>query len=137
MTRVDFYELKSGRFRPETLICQLCVKAYEQHKPLLLLTHSEQESKRFNHLLWQFDDIHFIPHEINPIKMSLPGINIFHQCHQQGEFEILFNISQQVPDCVGQFERAIELVHDDNKAIARDHFRYYKDRGYPLNHHTV
>ncbi|RLA09844.1 MAG: DNA polymerase III subunit chi, partial [Gammaproteobacteria bacterium] len=36
-----------------------------------------------------------------------------------------------------QFERVIELVTEDNKQQAREHYSFYKERGYPLNHHNL
>lgn len=137
MTKVDFYELKSGRFSLDVLISQLSLKAYERQQSLLLLTQTEQQSLHYNQVLWQFDQTHFLPHEIAPQKMPLMGINIYHQCEANSQYQILLNLNNQVPDCVGQFERAIELVHEQNKPIARDHFRYYKDRGYLVNHQPV
>jgi DNA polymerase-3 subunit chi len=47
---------------------------------------------------------------------------------------LLINLSASVPAYFAQFERVIELVTEDNKAQAREHYSYYKERGYPLKH---
>jgi DNA polymerase-3 subunit chi len=47
---------------------------------------------------------------------------------------LLINLSASVPNYFAQFERVIELVTEDNKAQARAHYSYYKERGYPLKH---
>jgi len=137
MTRIDFYELKSGRFNPDQLLCQLSLKAHENHQCVLLLTQNEQESQRLDKALWNFDDINFVPHEMTETKHHLVSINISHRSLANENYDILLNINSDIPEHVGQFSRVIELVHDNNKAIAREHFRYYKDRGYPINHNTV
>jgi len=137
MTRIDFYELKSGRFSPEQLLCQLSLKAYQSQKQVLLLTQTEQDSQRLDKALWTFDDTNFIPHELELKDKTLNAIHICHQTQANESYDILINTHEDIPSHVGQFERVIELVHDNNKESARQHFRYYKERGYPINHNTV
>lgn len=137
MTRIDFYELKSGRFSPDQLLCQLSLKAHQNKQCVLLLTQNEYESQRLDKALWCFDDTNFIPHEISNTKLTLSSICINHQTIANESYDILININSAIPEHVGQFARVIELVHDNNKDVAREHFRYYKDRGYPINHNTV
>lgn len=137
MTRIDFYELKSGRFNPDQLLCQLSLKAHQNKQRVLLLTETENDSLRLDKALWTFDDTNFIPHAINDTNPALNSINIYHQTQANERYDILINTNNQVPEHIGQFSRVIELVHEHNKEIARQHFRYYKDRGYPINHNTV
>jgi len=137
MTRVDFYELKSGRFSPDQLLCQLSLKAHQNQQRVLLLTESESDSHRLDKALWIFDDINFIPHGVNEANQPLNRINISHQTQANEPYDLLINTNKQVPEHIGQFTRVIELVHEHNKETAREHFRYYKDRGYPINHNTV
>ena len=137
MTRIDFYELKSGRFRPDQLLCQLSLKAHKNQQRVLLLTESEQDSLRLDKALWTFDDVNFIPHGINEGSQTLNCINIYHQTQANEPYDILINTHSKVPEHIGQFARVIELVHEHNKEVAREHFRYYKDRGYPINHNSV
>jgi DNA polymerase-3 subunit chi len=49
----------------------------------------------------------------------------------------LINLSSTIPAYFAQFERVIELVTEDNKQSAREHYSFYKERGYPLHHHTL
>lgn len=137
MTRVDFYELKLGRFSPDQFLCWLCLQAHQKQQGVLLLTQSEHDSQRLDKALWTFDDVNFLPHGVNESKQSLAGINLYHQTLTHEPYDILININSQIPEHIGQFPRVIELVHEHNKAMAREHFRYYKDRGYPITHNTV
>lgn len=137
MTRVDFYELKTGRFNSDQLLCQLSLKAHQNQQRVLLLTESEHDSQRLDRALWTFDDVNFIPHGINESHQKLNCINIYHKAHAHEPYDILINTNTQIPEHIGQFSRVIELVHEQNKTIAREHFRYYKDRGYPINHNAV
>jgi DNA polymerase-3 subunit chi len=52
----------------------------------------------------------------------------------KGERQLLINLSASIPSYFAQFERVIELVTEQNKALAREHYSYYKERGYPLKH---
>ncbi len=137
MTHIDFYVLKSGRFSPDQLLAQLCLKAHQKKKYTLLLTQSEQESQRLDRTLWSFDDTNFIPHGIDEPEQTLNSINIHHQTLANEHYDILINNNSNIPEHIGQFSRVIELVHDNNKEIARAHFRYYKDRGYPINNEDI
>ncbi len=137
MTKIDFYQLKSGRFSPDKALCGLCLKAHQHRQSTLLLTQSEQESQRLDLILWHFEDTSFIPHSITRPNYPLSKIHINHQALANEHYDILINTSSAIPDHIGQFSRIIELVHDDNKNIARTHYRYYKDRGYPVNHENI
>jgi len=137
MTRIDFYQLESGRFSPDQLLCQLSLKAHQNKQRVLLLTQSEQESHRLDNALWTFDDTNFVPHGVNDSDQPLTRINICHSCQANDRYDILININTIIPEHIGQFSRVIELVHDNNKESAREHYRYYKDRGYPINHSKV
>ncbi len=137
MTKIDFYELKYGRFSPEQLLCQLSLKAYQSQKHVLLLTQTEEQSQRLDKALWTFDDTQFVPHELNSKDKTLKAIHISHQTQANEAYDILINTHQDIPSHIGQFKRVIELVHDQNKESARQHFRYYKERGYLINHEKV
>ena len=48
---------------------------------------------------------------------------------------MLVNLALQTPSFFSRFERLIEVVTpaDDDRAAARDRWRFYKERGYPLS----
>ena len=51
----------------------------------------------------------------------------------------MINLSGVVPDFFSRFERVAEIVpfEDTRRASARDNYKFYKDRGYPLNYHRM
>jgi DNA polymerase-3 subunit chi len=55
------------------------------------------------------------------------------------ESDILINLSGEVPACFSRFERVIEPVDNDpeRRAVSRQHYCYYRDRGYPLNDRKI
>jgi DNA polymerase-3 subunit chi len=53
--------------------------------------------------------------------------------------EVLVNLGSTLPQFFTRFRRLVEVVGDDpeDRAQARQRYRYYKDRGYPLATHEV
>ena len=134
MTRVDFYQLDPGRHRYDQVVCRLCQKAYDNQKLTLLLTQDAQQSQLLDHKLWTFVDDSFVPHDSEESTDYVTPILIHDNPDPAGERQLLINLSTSVPTYFAQFERVIELVTEENKAQARAHYNYYKERGYPLNH---
>ncbi|MCP4878592.1 MAG: DNA polymerase III subunit chi [Gammaproteobacteria bacterium] len=134
MTRVDFYQLNPERPRYEHVVCQLCQKAYDSKQLTLLLTQNQQQSDHLDHRLWTFSDDSFIPHDRDECAELVTPILVHDNPDPQGERQLLINLSGSIPAYFAQFERIIELVTEENKAQARTHYSYYKERGYPLKH---
>jgi DNA polymerase-3 subunit chi len=143
MTRIDFYQLNQ-QHNQDRVVCQLCQKAYDSNQKTLLLTQSPQQTAHLDQQLWIFNGDSFIPHDIyiasdvdgEPNSLLSP-ILIHDQPDPQGERKLLINLSPTIPAYFAQFERVIELVTEDNKQSAREHYSFYKERGYPLHHHTL
>ncbi|MCG6983776.1 MAG: DNA polymerase III subunit chi, partial [Thiocapsa sp.] len=69
---------------------------------------------------------------LTPILISADGNPVT-------EDQVLINLAPQVPAFFGRFERLCEPIdHDPAARLAgRQRFRYYRDRGYPLEHHQI
>ena len=137
MTRVDFYQLNPQQHNQDSVVCQLCQKAYDSNQKTLLLTQSPEQTAHLDRQLWIFNEDSFIPHDSEESDGRLSPILIHNQPDPQGERQLLINLSPTIPAYFAQFERVIELVTEDNKQTAREHYSFYKERGYPLNHHTL
>ena len=57
----------------------------------------------------------------------------------RGEHEVLINLAREIPAFFSSFERVIEPVDNDenHKAVSREHYRFYRDRGYPLKNQEI
>lgn len=137
MTRIDFYQISNSRYSTDGLVCKLCHKAYHGGQKTLLLTRDQQHSERLDRLLWTSDEESFLPHDRQEQEGFITPILVTHHADPRGERDLLINLSEEIPLYFAQFERVIELVTDDNKNLARSHYSYYKDRGYPLKHHSL
>ena len=134
MTRIDFYQLDPARHRYDQVVCRLCEKAYEGKQLTLLLTRDRDETKHLDQMLWTFREDSFLPHDCEEPDGFQTPILVHDDPVPCGRRQLLINLSESVPEYFAQFERVIELVTDDNRSSARQHYSYYKERGYPLNH---
>jgi DNA polymerase-3 subunit chi len=141
MTQIDFYILQEGakgdRF---TLACRLAEKAWQRGHRIYLHTNSEQESQHLDRLLWTFRQGGFLPHGID--READPEFNpilIGHDGTAQEEQDVLINLAVQVPAFFSRFNRVVEPIDRDSeiRRAGRERFRFYRDRGYPLNSHEI
>lgn len=139
MTRVDFYLLPDGGDRQRDLFCcRLTEKAYGLGHRIFINAMSEAHGARLDELLWTFRDRAFIPHGRGPGNEDVPV------CIGRGEepddgFDLLINCADEVPGFFSRFDRVAEIVGSDEtvKRQARERFRFYRDRGYPLETHKL
>lgn len=137
MTRIDFYQLNPQQHNADRVVCQLCQKAYESKQFTLLLTQSQQQTEHLDRQLWIFDDDSFIPHDAEESDHFISPVLIHNQPELNTERELLINLADEIPNYFARFERVIELVTENNKQQAREHYNFYRERGYPLNHHNL
>ena len=66
-------------------------------------------------------------------------IHIGHQLESNHSFEVLINLSHQVPGFIDQFDRVAEIVCQQPEwlSLKRQHYRQYKDLGYSVNQHDL
>lgn len=141
MTQVDFYVLDEramgNRF---TLACRLSEKIYHQGRRIFIHTESEEESRHMNRLLWTFRQGSFIPHGMHKAcdPLTTPVI-ISHDKESGDEKDVLINLAMEVPGFFSRFDRVAEIIDKEPQVISagRQRFRFYRDRGYPLNKHDI
>jgi DNA polymerase-3 subunit chi len=144
VTRVDFYILDHGT--PEarlTLACRIAEKAVRTDHEVLINTPSDADSRRLDELLWTFSQGSFLPHRLlSDNAQSDEGEPVWIGSGQEprdGRWDLLINLAPDVPEFFSRFSRVAELVgaDDDSRAVGRERFRYYRDRGYELRTHHV
>ncbi len=140
MTRIDFYILKNQPDQGLALLtCRLVEKAYQKGHYIYIHTASQQQSQQIDDLLWSFKESSFIPHCQLTESDEQAQIMIGHEHEPPLEFDVLVNLADQVPLFFSRFTRVAEIVDGDEnrKQQARERFRFYRDRGYPLNSHDI
>jgi len=141
MTQVDFYVLDEqatgNRF---TLACRLSEKIYHQGRRIYIHTGSEEETRHMDRLLWTFRDGSFVPHGTEDgCDPGVTPIIIGHRGSNETEHDVLINLASEVPVFFSRFERVAEVIDKEPPVVAagRERFRFYRDRGYPLNKHDI
>lgn len=154
MTRIDFYVLKDGsRGDRFGLTCRLVERIYSRPPEptanaaapaprVLIYCPDRQQALQLDRLLWSFREDSFLPHglvgesdaELTPVLISCDG-------QPEQEDQVLINLSPdpEVPPFFSRFERLCEpLDHDPEvRKAGRSRFIYYRDCGYPLQHHPI
>jgi len=141
VTRVDFHILPAdGKVERERWACRLAAKAWRQGHRVYIQTGSPAETRHMDELLWTFRDISFLPHAIvGDTEATGVSVVVGHEDAPPDEHEVLVNLAHPVPLFFSRFERVLEIVGagDEAKASARERFRFYKERGYPLESHNI
>ncbi len=136
MTQIDFYTHVDNKLHTA---CQLVAKAYERKLKVLIFTPDEATSDAIDKLLWTTSAIGFLPHARADAELaSETPIIIDHQADERTHAEVLINLRNEWPPFFSQFQRLIEIVSVDaaDRIAARERFRFYRDRGYPIESHN-
>lgn len=148
MTRIDFYILEGPGDRNsnrEQFACRIAEKAYRLGHGVYIHTGDPAQSAKLDNLLWTFKQGSFVPHGIDgqspdPDAAVLIGHNseLDTSSHAKGR-EVLINLSQDIPLFFSAFERVTEVVdqHADNKTKGRERYKFYRDRGYSMETHSI
>lgn len=141
MTSVEFYVLaENSRQDRYHLSCRIAEKAWKSGRRVVIQANSLQEAQQINQLLWTFRDQSFIPHDLlADAELELNPVTISWGTDAREEHDVLINLADEIPPFFSSFERIIEPVdnNEERKAISRAHYRYYRDRGYPLMNQEI
>ncbi|MEO0443325.1 MAG: DNA polymerase III subunit chi [Pseudomonadota bacterium] len=147
MTNIDFYILEQQVSMARLhFLCRLTEKALSRQHRIVIAVDDESEAQTLSEYLWCFKPESFLahqtertlPHQQKRIDHASP-IQLVWDKPDDHHHDILINIGQQIPDNFSQFNRVIEIVVQEEDCLrsTRQHFQFYRDRGYPLKSHTV
>ncbi len=141
MTQVEFHiiedETPKAAFR---LAISVIENAYNARKKVFVHTKSQRDAEYMDELLWTYQANSFLPHLlIGEGEGIIPPIQIGYGQEPQIRPDVLVNLADDVPRFHGQFALLHEFAHgtEEEKEKARERFKYYRDRGYPLRHKTI
>ena len=141
MTRVDFYVSPNQADEANLLLaCRIAEKAYSKNNRVYIHVQDVEQAKRLDDLLWVFRDGSFVPH-CQSLAEHVAQAAVVIGCDVLPEItpEVLINLADEVPNFFTRFERVAEIVSGTEPAriIARSHFKFYRERGYPLETHEL
>lgn len=135
MTQVDFHINLPDRL---TYACRLVRKAYRSGRRVLVWSDDAVKLSEFDRLLWTFSAGDFVPH-VSAADALAPDTPVLLSADapEVGHHDVLVNLGGRPPPNFSRFDRLIELVsrEGDDRQGARERFRFYRDRGYPLQTH--
>ena len=139
MTKIDFYVMSGGG--PDDalqIVCRLTEKALKAGT-VYLHCQDKLQAATLHEKLWSFRPDAFIPHEQHSGTMPKEPVVIGYQEPPESFHEILINLAIETPPVFARFERLLEVVpaEHDARGASREKYRFYKDRGYPLETHDI
>ena len=139
MPRVDFYILSEQGNR-ERFTCDIATKIRKQNLQLYIHASSREEADLLDELLWTHNDISFLPHCLidaddagaNTVTIGWEGMN------SKGN-EVLINLSMNIPDFAGNFDRVVEIVpaNEPYRQQARERYKEYRQAGFELHNNDL
>lgn len=141
MTEVHFY---TGVTDKTLFACNLVKKAVERGRKVVVYASDAQALARFDQALWTFDPISFVPHvqASDPLAARTPVVltrdgDTEPETPGMPHHEVLINLDAQWPKFFSRFDFLMEIVGeaDDDQAAGRARWKFYKERGYKLEHH--
>ncbi|MHB1516299.1 MAG: DNA polymerase III subunit chi [Acidiferrobacteraceae bacterium] len=142
MTRVDFYLLEQDGLDTARFACRLIDKAFRLGHRIYVLTPDADAGGHLDELLWTFQAGSFVPHATVgpglPAEESPPVLIGWGEPPEDAH-DVLVPLTPDVPAFFARFDRVVEIVGADSgdKERSRAHFRFYRDRGYPLEVHRL
>lgn len=137
MTQIDFYTHVADKDR---IACILSAKAMEQGLRVMIQTPDAATTDRIDRLLWSSPATGFVPHcrAADPLAPETPVI-VDHAPDAFVHDQVLLNLCPERPPLFSRFQRLIEIVGtgEDDRAQARERWRFYRDRGYEIRSHDL
>lgn len=147
MTQVEFYSVgaaegaeESASKLPYKHLCEVIKRAYRKGQKVFVHTDNRRLAEKVDELLWTHDAKSFLPHQMaDEDPDTIPPIEIGFGQSPSVTPDVLINLSLEVPQFFSQFHWVFEYAFgdDENKEKARNRFRFYRERGYPLNHRKI
>ncbi|KAF1054137.1 MAG: DNA polymerase III subunit chi [Stenotrophomonas maltophilia] len=137
--RVDFYVIPSAD--PDarlTIACRLADKAWRQGMKVYLLCADPTQRETLDQRLWSFRAEAFVPHDSAEDDADSPVVLGLGEPSGQ-QLDLLINLTLSIPAFAERFSRIAELVIEEPaiRQAARENFRSYRERGYPLQDHRL
>ena len=137
MTQIDFHILQDTSVEARWLyVCRFIEKVERLGHSILVVVDTQEEAQELDDLLWSFKPESFIAHQIIGGDEEAK-VEITYTANAGEHHDVLINLSSQIPEYFSRFARAAEIVIQEPKILenTREHYKFYKQRGYPITQH--
>ena len=137
--KVDYYILNYDLASRLQFACRLVAKAYLSAQTVFVYCADLSACEIIDTLLWSFKKDSFIPHVIiHELQENLDMIPILIGYEMPAlQYDILLNLTNDIPIFYNSFNRIIEIVDENNKQQARKNYSQYKNNNCKLQTHTI
>lgn len=141
MPKANFYLLSQEQpAEQHVFACRLCEKILSQNLNAYIHTDTEEQAQYMDDLLWSYRPESFLPHCLvgTETDEEVSIVIGYADKYQQG-FDVLINLSREVPDFHSEFKRIVEIISaaEAAKALGRERWKYYKEAGYEVQKHEA
>ena len=141
MTEVSFHFNVPDR---TAYSCRLLRKALRAGAKVVV-TGPEDSLAEVDRALWTFDPLEFLPHlllrrdQAVPERLRATPVWLTPQPGEADHHEVLVNLGDAAPEGFESYAKLIEIVSTEagDRAAARERWKYYAARGYPIQRHEV
>jgi DNA polymerase III subunit chi len=137
MTQIDFYTQAADRLHTT---CRLVAKARSQGLRVTVYCPDGELAGKLDRMLWAVPATGFLPHctpddplaAVTPVVIDGSGDVHLHD-------DLLINLHAQWPASFSRYRRLAEIVSvgEEDRALARERYRFYRDRGYEIRTHDL
>jgi len=143
MTQVGFHllESQSGEEAYLRLIGKCVQSLYKQGRKIYIHAKDEAQAHAIDEWLWTQELNEFVPHNLigegpnRPPPVQIGFVNP-DQKPPENQHDCLVNLSGEVQPFFSYFLKCFEIVPnvEEEKETARERYKFYRGRGYPLDH---
>jgi DNA polymerase III subunit chi len=141
MTQIEFYSVDSEQTKtPYKHLCEVIKRAYRKGQQVFVHTESRRQAEKIDEMLWTHDSKSFLPHQlVDEDPDTKPPIEIGFGQEPSIHPDVLINLASEVPLFFSRFNWVFEYAYgeEENKEKARERFKFYRQRGYPLQHRKI
>ncbi len=122
-------------------VCRFIEKVERLGHSILVVVDTQEEAHELDDLLWSFKPESFIAHQIiggdEEAKVEITFNDAAGAAEAGEHHDVLINLSSKIPEYFSRFARLAEIVIQEPKILenTREHYRFYKQRGYPITQH--
>lgn len=143
MTEIEFHICDSADVDSQKYLIQRTLAAYRAQSPVHIHCDDLAQAQHMSEALWSHSQSCFLANEVltEPQKPSsqLSPITLSDNISFAAHFGTLLYCGKSEPEHISRFLKYCFIVpaDDETKTLARERYKFFKQRGYPLQHIPV
>lgn len=133
MTQISFLHGAGNRLQAAA---SWLSRASSEGRSVLVFLPAAERSEQLDRLLWTQSATGFVPHCRLEDKLAAETpIVLASNLDNPPHDDCLLNLSDEIPQGFSRFQELVEIVsvEDIDRLPGRERFRFYRERGYPLD----